>query len=60
MEFLTQEDGARCLVCLVHAGDCHPQLMGGLIWGLGEIEDVISNDAEEKVEQTDLPMGGFS
>jgi hypothetical protein len=34
--------------------------MGGLIWGLGEIEDVISNDAEEKVEQTDLPMGGFS
>jgi len=52
MEFVTQEDGARGLVRLVDAGDCRPQLTGGLIRGLGEIEDVVPDGAEEPIADT--------
>jgi len=52
MEFVTQEDGARGLVRLEDAGDRCPQLTGGLIRGLGEIEDVVSDGAEEPIADT--------
>ena len=49
---MTQEDGARDLVCLVDAGDRRPQLTGGLIRCLGEIEDVVPDGAEEPIADT--------
>ena len=52
MEFVTQEDYARGLVRLVDAGDRRPQLTDGLIRGLGEIEDVVPDGAEEPIANT--------
>jgi hypothetical protein len=51
MEIVTQEDGARGLIRLVDAGDRCPQL-SGLIWGLGEIEDIVPDGVEEPIADT--------
>jgi hypothetical protein len=52
MEFVTQEDSSRGLVRLVDAGDRRSQLTGGLIGGLGEIEDVVPDGAAQPIADT--------